>query len=91
MTDEQIDAISETYVEATEAIDLPEGWWVWVTDQATALEKAGWHVEGHPSLSEAIVFLVDESGCAHWVCQHSGPIKQVHAEQHLEEKLTELG
>ena len=92
MTDEMMEQIRDTYKEAESAVGIPDGWFVtvetarWVSEAMDGMGTFGFDDELE---AIAMPMLVDDSGMAHIIAEHKGPVKQVHAERALSNGLRE--
>lgn len=92
MTEEEIQEIENAYEQAASSVGIPDGWFVrvetakWVSE---SMENMGTFGMDEDLDQIAMPMLVDDSGMAHTVAEHKGPVKSVHAERNLERGLSE--
>lgn len=92
MTKDDLEAIRSTYEAAASTVGLPDGWFVRVeTAKWVAREMEGMGAYGMDEELDGIAMpmVVNGSGIAHIIAEHDGPVKQVHAERHIEKGVEE--
>lgn len=92
MTKNDLEEIRSTYEAAASTVGLPDGWFVrveaakWVADK---MDGMGGYGMDEKLDGIAMPMVVNGSGVAHIIAEHDGPVKQVHAERHIERGIEE--